>query len=117
MKTVRVNLYELKDILKDNRLKHVTEYEEAMKEFRKEAIKKMAYNLETAQGGGEIEVALGLVRPQSFQEHYDTAIRMLEMSTEKEVELTVEEFRQYVEDKWQWKHQFISSTSMYNNKA
>ena len=37
--------------------------------------------------------------------------------TEKEVELTIEEFRQYVEDKWQWKHQFFASTSMYNNKA
>lgn len=116
MKTVKVNARELKEILGGNRFMHVKEYEAAMKEFRAEAIKKMADNLDKAKGGGEIEMVLGLVRPQSFKEHYDTAIRMLEMSTEHEVELTIEEFRQYVEDKWTWKHQFSASTAMYNNK-
>jgi hypothetical protein len=40
------------------------------------------------------------IKPTSYIKSYDTVIRMLEMSDELVVELTMQEFNQYVEDEW-----------------
>jgi hypothetical protein len=44
---------------------------------------------------------------------YDQIIRQLEMEVEDIVELTAEEFAQYVLNRWRWREQFASSARGY----
>jgi hypothetical protein len=41
---------------------------------------------------------------------------MLEFGLAEEVELSAQEFSQYVMDKWAWKEQFTHSHQIYNKK-
>lgn len=117
MKSVKVSTVKLLGILRDNREMHVTEFESAMLEYRKEAIVAMKANLKIAEQGGEIETFVGLTRPASYESSYTTAIKMLELSEDSTVELTAQEFQQYVEDNWVWKQAFLAGTSIYNSKS
>jgi len=52
--------------------------------------------------------------PISFVAEYDKAIRALEFCNEdSDLELSLEEVEQYVNDDWHWKNQFIGSTARY----
>jgi hypothetical protein len=42
---------------------------------------------------------------------------MLEMSKEDTIELTQQEFSQYVQDDWHWKDQFLFSNMNYSSAA
>lgn len=116
MQTVKVNKKELLMVLKLNRAKHLEEYNSASKIFIQDAIEKLKEMLDKAQTKGKIIQSLGLVEPQSYVSSYDTAIKMLEMSVDETIELSQNEFVQYVEDSWGWKNTFVASTSFYNNK-
>lgn len=117
MKSVKIKTNELLEVLKKNREIHVSDFNTAQEEYRKDAIVEMKKNLKQAQNGGDIVVNSELVKPQNYVTSYDTAIKMLEMSADELVELTMQEFQQYVEDNWAWKGMFLASTSMYNAKA
>jgi hypothetical protein len=115
MKSVKVGTAKLLDILKSNREMHIAEFESAMIEFRKDAITEMKKNLSIAEAGGEVQLYVTLTQPTSYETSYNTVIKMLELSEETTVELSTQEFQQYVEDNWAWKVGFLASTSMYNN--
>lgn len=117
MKSVRMKTNELLEILKKNRETHVSEFNTAQEEYRKDVIAEMKKNLKQAQAGGEIVVYSELTQPQSYTASYTTAIKMLENSVDDVQELTMQEFQQYVEDQWHWKGAFLASTSFYNAKA
>jgi hypothetical protein len=117
MKSVKIKSADLLEVLKKNRETHVSEFNSAKEEYRKDVIAEMKKNLKQAQSGGEIVSYIQLVEPQNFTASYDTAIKMLEMSADELVELTMQEFQQYVEDNWHWKGTFAASTSIYNNKV
>lgn len=116
MQTVKVAKKDLLKVLKENKKKHVKEFESATKIFIEDAIEKLGAMLDTAKTKGKIIQNLGLTEPQSYEGSYDTAIKMLEMSTDDVIELTHQEFVQYVEDQWAWKGSFTMTTSLYNNK-
>ena len=71
--------------------------------FRKKVAERLTQMLDKANSGAEIELHVGLSHPVSNLEDYDEVIAMLEMTTDKEVELTSDQFRQYVMDKWHWR--------------
>ena len=113
MRSVRIKTDELLSVLKQNREKHIAEYELARDEHVADVIKVMSANLKQAKRGGEIVYYINLPVPQSYQDSYDTAIKMLEMSSDHVVELSQNEFQQYVEDKWVWKDAFVAATKQY----
>ena len=117
MQQVKVNKKELLMVLKLNRAKHLEEFNSASKIFIQDAIEKLQSMLTTAQNKGKIIQSLGLTEPVSYVSSYDTAIKMLEMSVDDIIELSQQEFIQYVEDSWGWKQSFVTTTSMYNNKV
>ena len=116
MQNVKVRKSDLMTVVESNRLKHIAEFDSAKKIFIEDAIAKLQDMLTTAQKNGRIIQNLGLTEPISYVQEYDTAIKMLQMSTEDVIELTQQEFQQYVEDQWSWKRNFVASTSIYNNK-
>ena len=56
---------------------------------------------------------LNLPRPVDKSEEYDRAIEMLEMSVDIRVTITSQEFRNYVQDKWDWTDQMLHSNTRY----
>jgi NOL1/NOP2/fmu family ribosome biogenesis protein len=116
MQSVKVYTVTLLNVLKENREKHLKDYNSASKIFIQDAIAKLQEMLKTAKTEKRIIHSLGLVEPKSYVDSYDTAIKMLEMSVEEVIELTQQEFTQYVEDNWNWKSQFVSTTAFYNSK-
>lgn len=116
MKSVKIETQKLLEVLKKNLETHKKDYEEALIGYRESSIKEMKAMLKQAQNGGEIVHHVSTVMPISYAESYDTIIGMLEMTVDPSVELSMNEFQQYVEDKWTWKQSFLASTSMYNGK-
>jgi hypothetical protein len=54
-------------------------------------------------------IAVDISAPQSHLDEYDTVINMLIWDTRDTIELTLTEFRKYVEDKWNWTDSFRNS--------
>lgn len=113
MERVKINRLKLLKAVRKNRTEHVALHSLAMKAYRKESIVKLGQMLDDAKAGKEITHHTGLVEPRSHTEDYDRIIRMLEMSLEKSITLTSEEFSSYVMDNWGWKGQFLAVNSSY----
>lgn len=73
--------------------------------------------LEAEKDTPKFDTRVDLAEPSSYVNSYDTAIRMLQMSTDDIIELSQQEFSQYVEDNWAWQGMFKSTTSFYNSKV
>lgn len=119
MRSVKIRKAELLTTLEHNRAKHVADYQTAIQVYRDDAIeslKKLVKKAQASKVGDEIELSVYLVVPRSYEEHYNTAIGMLKFSVDDTVELSMQEFQQYVEDKWHWKNEFVASTALYNSK-
>jgi len=116
MDTVRVHKDELLDTLEKNRVQHVSDFKEAMVEYRKAALVELTAMLKQVRSKTEkITRMIKAPEPVSYESSYQTAIRMLQMSVDEEIELSEQEFKQYVEDSWTWQASFASNTLMYKN--
>jgi len=116
MRTVKINKAELLDIVVANKRKHVTEFAEAVKDYKKAAIKVAKEHVELAKSGDLEQIARIRAmpnKPASYEKEYDRAVRMLELSVEDVIELEADVFNQLVLDEWAWKNMFITSNSLY----
>lgn len=114
MNKIIVDKTKLIDKLKENREWHRAEFEKAYEGYRKAMIATLEKNLEAVKNGnGKVEVHIGLVRPQDHTDDYDRAIQMLEWEQASTMELTLQEFTQFVQDDWGWKQQFTSTNASY----
>src|SRR5947209_13152067 len=82
--------------LKANREKHKTAYDDAMEGFKEAVVKELAEALKLAKAGTEYRLILKQTKPNHYLKQYDRAIAMFEMSSQEEIELSEEEFTQYV---------------------
>lgn len=109
MENIRINKQELLTIVKENRKKHKLEYSEAIKAYRVKAGDLLEQEVQKIINGEKFELRFNLQQPRSYIKEYDLAIQMLEMSIEDSVEISDYEFRQLVNDEWDWKESFRSS--------
>jgi hypothetical protein len=116
MRSVKVEKNELLGIVRDNKKKHVKEFDEAVKDYKKAALKVAKEHVEFAKTGDLEQIAKIKAMPQkptSYEKDYERAIRMLELSVESVIELEEDIFNQLVLDEWTWKHAFVASNSLY----
>lgn len=113
MKTIRVEKDELLSILKANRDKHEAIFVEACIGYRTACIVALEKRLAQIQSGGNIQMYFQITEPVNQTKDYDKVIAMLEMSLDTEIELTQQEFANYVLDDWSWKDQFWATNSVY----
>lgn len=128
MNDVKLNRHDLLGVLRSNRDKHVTTYDEAMVGYvaqREAAFKALqrcvngvSGNLDELVNATQIKLSAvtGLIKPQSHVESYDQEIAMVSMSVEDIIELDAGQFAQYVMDKWSWKKAFEATTSSYTGR-
>jgi hypothetical protein len=116
MRSVKINKTDLLKIVVTNQAKHITEFNEAVKDYKKAAIKIAKEHVDLAKTGDLEQIARIKAMPQkpaSYEKEYDRAIRMLQLSVEDIIELESDVFNQLVLDEWSWKNMFVASNSMY----
>lgn len=116
MNKIRVSKARLLTKLKENRDIHIKEYEEVYDEYQVDVIAKMKKLLSAAKKVNrlkEIDTRVGLNPPRSNETDYNMAIKMLEFSIDDELEITQNEFEQYVLNEWDWTRQFANSKLTY----
>lgn len=100
----------LRETLRSNREKHLAEFKEARVNYKKKALEFLRDQESEIEKGGVLAYS-HLPAPQNHVEHYDTALRMLDQTTENLIELDVNSFRKLVEDNWEWSNQFKTSNA------
>ena len=116
MKTVKINKIQLLQILRDNKEKHLTDYEESVEDYVVLALKIAKDNLKVAKicDLDQLKRNRSLPNPPiCFEDTYNRNIRMLELSVDDVIELEEQLFNQLVLDEWAWKQAFTTSSLSY----
>lgn len=116
MRYVKVDKVELLEIVRENKKKHIKEYDESVKDYKKAAVKIAKEHVELAKTGDLEQIAKIKAmpgKPTSYEKEYDRAIRMLELSVEDQLEIESDVFNQLVLDEWAWKNMFVASGALY----
>lgn len=114
MRSVKIKTKELLEVLRGNLAQHIIDFDEAYSAYAEAATKELEAAYIDAKDNRVItRNPIKAVEPHSYEDSYITVIRMLEMSDDKVVELTQQEFSQYVEDRWAWKEAFTLTSSLY----
>lgn len=115
-RTVNVNRKNLLEALKQNRAKHVVEYQDALIAFKtrllsdlKAAVKKVEVATVSELKDFEIEIDF----PVSHDEEFGDIIEMLEQSTDEVINIDSESFKAYFRNEWAWSSGFQRSVSNY----
>lgn len=96
-----------------NRGIHISDYEDAMGNYKKLLKKELEALLEAIKKGQNIDHSINLKQPESHIEEYDQAIAMLKMTSDIKIEINGNTFAQLVMDKWDWQHSFASNTKVF----
>lgn len=115
MKKVNVHKDNLLEELQTNRENHREIYEEALEGYKDKVRAELENYLQRVENGDVLSIRVNLPRPEDHTDDYDRAIKMVQMSVDDELELTENEFAQYVMDDWGWKQSFTASTAMYTS--
>ncbi len=98
-RTIKIKKIDLLDAIKTNKEAHIKDYDEAVIAFKQEAIDQLN-QLQVRVVQNELDdITLDLVTPVDNTETYDENIKLFEWEVKDEIEITKEEFDEYVLDK------------------
>ena len=96
-RTILLKKEDLIEKIKENKEIHVKEFEEAVVAYKEEALKQLGRQTEKVKEGC-LEAKLDLITPVNNAENYDKILQMFEWDVRDEVELSQNEFLEYVQD-------------------
>ena len=119
MQKIKVNKNQLIEILKKNKEEHASIYSVAYEKYRQRIISSLKEHIQAAENSKnkKIKFRFNLTEPQNYIDEYNRAIQMLEMSVDEVVELTEQEFTNFVQDEWSWSNAWANSNSEYCQNA
>jgi hypothetical protein len=109
---INVNKEKLINQILANKENHIKEYEKAVVAYKKEALKQLAEQLKRVEDGA-LDAKLELVEPVNNADNYDKVVDMFQWEENKIVELTQNEFREYVQDETDFAMQAKMSNAYY----
>lgn len=113
MKTVKVEKDWLVQIVGTNRDGHRAQFERAFEGYRAECIRVLTENLAAFKAGKRTHLVWQEFPPEDHTKEYDRVLAMLDASVDETIELTSEEFAQYVQDDWSWRERWTASNTKY----
>jgi len=115
MQKVKVRTEELRQKVIENKKKHKELVEKSIQGYLKAIEKELKYLLKEVLKEKEVNFRelYRLQPPIDKTDEYETALLMLNMSTEDEVELTHDDFMRLVQDKWSWTDQMLTNNTRY----
>ena len=117
MKTT-VNRLKMLETLRANRDRHAEIVKEAQAGYivaAQKAVEKCRVDLTQGKVVSIQKYVLSV--PVDYRSAYDTVITMLEWSQDEMITLAADEFRQFIQDQWDWKDGFVSSNAAYSSTA
>lgn len=126
-RTIKVSKSRLLTRLGENCVQHVQEYNEALEKYHQQCVALLKERLDLVRQvevrdgaikepealAGKGWLAFSLRRPVTYESVYTQLIQMLEMDTQEEWEISGEEFRAWVNDRWDWSDDFERHTKSY----
>lgn len=103
--------------VRENKEAHAAIVAEAKLGFAEKARSVLESHLEKLKEGKLKELHLHLTSPRDHSREYETIIKMLEMHRNSHIELSADEVRMFVEDKWDWTEEFLQTNSAYSGLA
>lgn len=113
-RTIKVEKAKLIQQIKENKERHIKEFENAVVAYKVEALKQLNEQIKKVEQGA-LDAILNLVTPVNNGENYDKIIEMFEWEVESEVELSQEEFNEYVQDETQFARDAKFSNTFYSS--
>lgn len=116
MNSVKIERVKLLDIVRENKEKHISQFDESVKDFIAAAKVIVAVNTLLVKSGDLNEIVKFSTlppKPVSYENSYTRAIRMLELSCEDVIEIEEDVFNQLVLDEWSWKSNFSMNSTLY----
>lgn len=117
MENVKVDKKAALTELRKNRDAHRAIFLEALAGYKAQALEILEKHIADIKEGKIHRVSVSLPQPEEHTKDYDKAIKMLEMSVDKTIEIDEQSFTCYIMDDWSWKRQFLTSNSSYSNMA
>ena len=96
-----------------NRSLHMEALAIALVGYRDKSISKLKKMLKAAEAGESFDTKTGLPVPEDHTKDYDRVIQMLEMCVADEITITENQFRQFIQDEWNWAASWKMSNSGY----
>ena len=114
-KEIKINVSKglLLEKLTHNREEFVKKYKIAKKGYRASLITELESKLLAAKSGHKVDLSFKNQPPKNQTSDYDDIIGMLEWSTDETVELNQEQYKNYIDDKWDWYGHWSLSNSNY----
>lgn len=113
MQSMRMKRVELLEALTKNLADHRQTFLEAQKGYRTQMIKELDQMLQDATNNKRIKRGVSMPEPEDHSKDYETAIRMLSMCVDEELEIEMDDFGRYVMDDWGWKTRWSETVSNY----
>lgn len=119
--TIKMDRKQLLEAVKDQKWKHVHEYNEAMQGWRtklQDACRKVHDDIATPSTCEKMcsfpRELSGLMRvPEEHRQDFDTTISMLEAATDSVIELDQETYERIVLGKFSWREAFSVTNALY----
>jgi len=111
-RVIKINKAKLIETLKANKESHIKEYDKAVMAYQTEADKQLN-ELIGKNLAGDLNIELNLIKPLNRAENYDKIIEMFEWEIQDDIELTQSEFKEYVQDEFDFAIQAKFANSMY----
>lgn len=115
--TITVNPITLIKKLRENREKHIKEYEEAKQGYQKFVVAELQKAIADVEEGKILKNHLTFVYPKLYSKSYDVAIDMLRWHNGYTIELSHEDFSGFVRDEWDWSESAHASNTYYAARA
>ena len=111
--------------LKENREKHISDFNDAYVGWLEAVREELSTNLDQvckaidnkSTNVRNVDVSRRAhQRPESHQREYDRAIQMLELHVVDTLDISADDVQKYVMDEWDWSDTFNASTTLYNKQ-
>ncbi len=107
----------LQELIHNNRETHAKIFSEATENYREALKRELQNKLALLSAGKPVEPHSSLIVPRCYLSSYDTVISMLDFTSDKIIELSIDQYKNYVLDEWSWKNNFIESSVAYSKSA
>jgi Sec7-like guanine-nucleotide exchange factor len=114
MEKVKVKKVDLVKVLQTNRDIHQEAFNVALAGYKISVEKELKSKLKDLKAGKDFDLHIHLLKPISYVKQYNDVIGMLEISSEEEVSITMEEYLKYYKNEWEWQSSWQLSNAFYS---
>lgn len=113
-----VDKRDLLEKVRQNRDKHVTDVGKMRAAYKAEVVKQLEQRAEDIKTGAiKLKQShwthFDIEYPVSYEEVYDQVIEILSWTKDEEIELSAEQFRNWVMDRWDWSSRVAGTKAVY----